>query len=75
MVEKTGQNGPFAGKIPNEAKDHMRAAREELRESIKVMLPPEFLEHRRKAGKELLLAWRSIIDAAITRIEEKEKAS
>jgi hypothetical protein len=50
----------------------MRAAREEMRESIKSILPPGFIEHRKKARKEMLLAWRSLIDSAIERIDKKE---
>jgi hypothetical protein len=42
------------------------------REGIKAFLPPEFIEHRRKARKEMLLAWRSVIDSAIKRIDEKD---
>jgi len=51
----------------------MRAARDEMRESIRAIMPPEFSEHRRKASREMLLAWRSAIDAALKRMEEKEE--
>ena len=37
-------------------------------------LPPGFIEHRRKARREMLLAWRSMIDAALERMDGKEKA-
>jgi hypothetical protein len=36
-------------------------------------LPPEFWEHGKKARKEMLLAWRSMIDAALERLDEKEE--
>ena len=36
------------------------------------LFPPEFVQHRRKARREMLLAWRSFIDRAIERIDEKE---
>jgi len=72
MAEKATRRNPFEDKIPEEVRQHVRAAREELRESIKAFLPPEFVEHRKKARKEMLLAWRSIIDAALERIEEKK---
>jgi hypothetical protein len=49
----------------------MRAARAEFRESIKALLPPEFVQHRRRARKEMLLAWRSAIDAALERLSDK----
>ncbi len=71
MAEKTSRSKPFEGKIPEETREHMRAAREELRESIRALFPPEFVEHRRKARREMLLAWRSFIDAALDRIDEK----
>jgi hypothetical protein len=73
MEEKTTQRRPFEGKIPEEARQHARAAREEMRESINAFLPPGFVEHRKKARKEMLLAWRSMIDAALERIEKKEE--
>jgi hypothetical protein len=40
---------------------------------MKSFLPPQFWEHSRKARKEMLLAWRSMIDAALERMEEKEE--
>jgi hypothetical protein len=46
---------------------HIRTARNEMRESIRSMFPPEFLEHRRAARREVLLAVRSLIDHAIER--------
>ncbi len=72
MAEKTNQRKPFEGKIPEEAREHFRAARQEMREGFKGILPPEFFEHRRNARKEMLLAWRSMIDSALKHMEEKE---
>jgi len=72
MAEKTTRREPFEGRIPEEARDHFRAARQEMRESIKGIFPPEFIEHRRTARKEMLLAWRSMIDSALKHMEEKE---
>ena len=66
---------PFKDKIPEDVRQHMRAAREELRESIESLLPPKFVEHRRKARKEMLLAWRSMIDSALERIDARDKTS
>jgi hypothetical protein len=37
------------------------------------VLPKEFAEHTRAAHKEMLLAMRSLLDAAIQRAEEKPK--
>ncbi len=70
MAETTAKRRPLEGKIPEEAREHLRTAREELRNSIRVLMPPEFVEHRRKARKEMLLAWRSFIDAALERIDK-----
>ncbi|MBI2333866.1 MAG: hypothetical protein HYU84_17215 [Chloroflexi bacterium] len=58
-------------KLPPEALEHMKAARQEMRKSVETILPPGFLEHRRAARKEMLLAFRSLIDAAIKKTDEK----
>ncbi len=59
--------------IPEEAREHFKAAKSELHESAKVLLPPEFLEHRRAARREMLLAARSLIDHALKHMQEGEK--
>jgi len=69
--EKKDTERPFSRYIPDETVDHVRAARQEMRESIKNLLPDGFWEHRRAARKEMLLAARSVIDAALARIEER----
>jgi hypothetical protein len=75
MAEQTARTRkPFEGKIPEETRQHFRAAREEFHKSVEGMVPPEFLEHRRKARKEMLLAWRSMIDATLEKMDEKKKA-
>jgi len=38
------------------------------------MVPPEFLQHRRAARREALLAARSLIDHVLKRLEEAEKS-
>ena len=58
-------------KFPQEALEHIKAARQEMRKSMETILPPGFLEHRRAARKEMLLAFRSMIDAALKKTEEK----
>ncbi len=58
--------------IPEEAYEHAKAARAEMRESVRALFPPEYIEHRRAARKEMLLAVRKVIDAAIQRVEERE---
>ena len=71
MAEKTNKR-KMSDRIPEEARQHVRAAREEMRESIKGFLPPEFIEHRHKARKEMLLAFRSVLDAALERMDKKD---
>ena len=74
MAEQTARTrDPFEGKLPEETRQHFRAAREEFHKSIAGMLPPGFSEHHRKARKEMLLAWRSMIDASLERMEEPKK--
>jgi hypothetical protein len=63
----------FEDEIPEDVKEHFREARKELRESMKGFLPPGFIEHRNKARREMLLAWRSLIDAALEKIDEKKE--
>ena len=59
--------------IPEDVREHMRAARDEMRKSVEGMLPPGFVEHRRAARKEMLLAFRSMLDHAIERVDEHAK--
>ena len=74
MAEKSTRRKPFQDKIPEDVREHVRAAREEMRQSIQGFLPPEFIQHRRQARKELLLAFRSMIDSALEHIEAKSKS-
>ncbi len=67
MTEKTKRESH----IPEEAREHYRKARDEMRKSIETFLPEGFMEHRRTAHKEMLLAWRSMLDSAIDRIEKR----
>jgi hypothetical protein len=72
MAEKTATpKKPHQGKIPDEAREHAHAAREEFRKSFEGLFPPEFREHHRKARKEMLLAWRSMIDASLERMDNE----
>jgi len=74
MAEKNGtRNRPFEGRMSEETRQHLRNAREEFYKSMEGILPPGFVEHRRKAGKEMLLAWRSMIDASLERMEKPAK--
>ena len=71
MVEKTARRKKYESHIPAEAREHFRAAREEMRKSLEVLLPEGFLEHRKSARREMLMAWRSMLDSAIQRMDEK----
>jgi hypothetical protein len=73
MDEHTTRHPSFEDQIPEDVRRHARAAREEMRESMKAFLPPKFWEHSRKARKEMLLAWRSMLDAALERMDKKEE--
>ncbi len=59
--------------IPEEAVEHAKAARAEMRKSFAAFLPPEFIAHRRTARVELLLAAREIINHTLERIESHEE--
>ncbi|MGH2523042.1 MAG: hypothetical protein ACRDH2_11115 [Anaerolineales bacterium] len=73
--EKTTHHRPFREFVPDEALEHAKTAREEMRKSVEAFFPPGFLEHRRAARKEMLLAVRSLIDAALEKIAEHEKGA
>jgi hypothetical protein len=55
----------------HEAWEHAQAARSSLGKSLKELIPPGFIEHRRAARREMLLALRSLIDSAIERGEKR----
>lgn len=73
MNEKRSHRRPFEDEIPEDVREHFREARKELKESMKAFLPPGFIEHRRKARREMLLAWRSLIDSALERMDQREE--
>ncbi len=56
--------------------DHLAAAiksfRKDLKEHRKEMFPEEFRTHTRAARREMLLAWRSLIDNRIAQIDKPE---
>ena len=71
MAEEKTERKRMHDFVPEDAREHLRAAREEIRKSYEGLLPPGFVEHRRAARKEFLLAARSLIDAALKRMDEK----
>ena len=60
--------------LPEETRDHLRAARKEFQQGMEGLFPPEFVDHNRRARKEFLLAARSLIDHALARMEEPREA-
>ncbi len=68
--EKTYDH-PYESKVNEETRQHLRAARHEFRRSMKGMIPRGFVEHQRRARREMLLAWRSMIDARLSRLDEE----
>jgi hypothetical protein len=50
-----------------EAREHMRAAHKAMHKTMEAWLLQGYLEHRRAARKEFLLALRSLVEAAIDR--------
>jgi hypothetical protein len=71
--EKKERKRPLATLMGDEAAEHFRTARQEMRQSWQALLPPGFVEHRRAARKEFLLAVRSVLDTAVKRLDEKAK--
>ncbi len=72
MVENSEHEKRFEREIPEEAREHFKKARDEMRSAFERLLPEGFLDHRRTARREMLMAWRSMLDAAIKRMDEKE---
>ena len=57
----------------DEVRHHMKAAHKAWRKSIEAWLPDGYLENRRNARKEILMALRSVVDLAIERTEKLSK--
>ena len=65
------QENKWKEHIPEETREHYKKAREEFRKSIEDLLPKGFVEHRRNARREMMLAVRSMLDHAIQKMDEK----
>jgi hypothetical protein len=75
MTEGNSKEGHRASRfLPEETRDHLKAARAEVRHSMEGLFPPEFIDHGRRARKEFLLAARSLIDHALQRLDEPDEA-
>jgi hypothetical protein len=67
--EEKPHRHPFDDFVPDETRQHMQAARAEMRRSVESLFPPGFMEHRRVARREMLLAARGLIDSALQHME------
>ena len=65
---KRGREGPWAGHLPEDTREHLKSARDEFRKSVEGMLPPEFLEHRFNATARTFLAIMAILGALFIHI-------
>lgn len=76
MAQETKQKpkAKAARILPEETRKHVRTAMHECGQSIEALFPPAFIEHRRAARREMLLAARSLIDHALERLKEPDTA-
>ena len=70
--EDKPHHNPIDDILSDETRRHMKRARAEMRRSVESMFPPGFVEHRRAARKEMLLAVRSLLDSAIQHMDPPE---
>ena len=75
MTESRSHQESFRAHVPDDVRQHMGAARAEMLKGLETFLPKEFFEHRDTARREMLLAWRGVLDAAITRMDEKRPSA
>jgi hypothetical protein len=73
MPEKAHRGSEASPRL-TEAREHAKAAGASLRRSFEELIPHGFIEHRRAARREMLLAMRSLLDAAIERMETKPES-
>lgn len=69
MTEKSDSQRPKW--MPDETREHLKAAAEANRKAFDTILPPGFRENRREARRQMLLAARSLVDRALKRMEER----
>ena len=74
-TEEKSRTHPFEHVVSEEARQHLKAARSEMRQSVEALFPPGFIEHRRAARKEMLKAVRSVLDSTIERMEQREHSA
>jgi hypothetical protein len=71
MPEKTAR--PKMDPKFEEAREHMRAAHENMHKVIESMIPEGVRENRKAARREFLLGLRSLVDAALERSDTTAK--
>ncbi len=71
MTESRASHDAFRAHVPDEVRQHLHAARAEMRKGVGTFLPEAFFDHRDRARREMLLAWRGVLDTAIQRMDEK----
>jgi hypothetical protein len=70
---KEGRSTKGPGRrLPEDTREHLEAARQALRESVEALFPAGFVEKRRVARREALLAARSLIDHALERMDKRQ---
>jgi hypothetical protein len=74
MPENASGKSPRGEKL-EEAREHMKAARTSVRRGFEDLIPKGFVEHGMAARKEMLLAMRSLLDAAIERMERRSSTA
>lgn len=57
--------------MPDETREHLKAAAEANRKAFDSILPPGFRENRREARRQVLLAARTLLDRALKRMDER----
>jgi hypothetical protein len=71
MADETNEHKHAHDFVPPETREHLKAARDEMRKGYEALFPPGFVQHRRAAQRELLLAARGLIDAALKHTDPK----
>jgi gas vesicle protein len=74
QMAEQGKTKTRKKKEPEEERDRLEDLMdtyEDIKESFKSLLPSEFFEHISNAGKENLLALRSLIDSALDKIDRE----
>ncbi len=74
MAENASGRSPKGERLA-EAREHMKEAGASVRRGLEDFIPKGFIEHGMAARKEMLLAMRSLLDAAIERMEKRTSAS